>query len=90
MLSLFPEVVQAQGGGLAGALLLPDGGGDKDNGGDEEGQGLVQLGRNGVKPAQRSREGAGQGTGINLERIEEAKNQGAQNGHYRVPVGEDD
>ena len=89
-LPLFPEIVQSQCGGAAGALPFPHGGGHQDHGGDEEGQGLIELGGDLGQPAQGGGEGGGQAAAGHPQGAEKAEDEGAQNGHGRVPVGEDD
>ena len=87
---LLAEVVQAQGGGLSAALPLADGGDHQHDSGDQEGEGLEEVGGDAVEPAQSVRECAGQRAGVDLKGVEEAKDQGAQDGIQGVPVGEDD
>ena len=54
---LLPEVVQAQGGGLPIALL-PNRGNHQYNGGDQEGERLVQLSGDSSQPAKPLRKSA--------------------------------
>ena len=77
---LLAEVVQAQGGGLSAALPLADGGDHQHDSGDQEGEGLEEVGGDAVEPAQSVRECAGQRAGVDLKGVEEAKDQGAQDG----------
>ena len=56
---LLAEVVQAQGGGLSAALPLADGGDHQHDSGDQEGEGLEEVGGDAVEPAQSVLECAG-------------------------------
>ena len=88
-LSFLSEIVQAQCAGLTTVLLVFDRGYKQNNGSDDKGKRLIDLCRHFNQPSQNSWEGTGQAAAGDTEGIEEAKDEGAQNGKGRIPVGKD-
>ena len=89
-LPLLAEVVHAQRGRQTAALLVADGGGHQHDGGDDEGEGLIDLRGDGGQPAQRAGEGGSQRGAGDTQGVEEAEDEGTYNGQSGVPVGKDD